>query len=165
MRRKNRLVIVASLCAMSLLIVGALQAQESEKRVQMKDLPPAVRKTVEEQSKGATIRGLSKEIEAGKTYYEAELTVQGHGKDVLIDSAGKVVEIEEEVQLASLPPAVKKTIEKSAAGGKIGKIESITKNGNLVAYEAQLVKAGKKSEVKVAPDGKVIAPRKKEAKP
>jgi uncharacterized membrane protein YkoI len=143
------------------LFVGATRAQENEQSVKMKDLPAAVQKTVQEQSKGATVRGLSKEVENGKTYYEVSLKVSGHNKDVLIDSTGAVVEIEEEVALASLPPAVRATIEKNAGKGKIVNVESITKNNALEAYEAHVRTAGKESEIKVAPDGTLIPPEKK----
>lgn len=50
-----------------------------------------------EQSKGATIRGFSQEKESGQTYYEAELMVNGHTKDVLVDANGSVVGVEEQV--------------------------------------------------------------------
>ncbi len=131
-------------------------AQNSEKKVKMADLPEAVRKTVQEQSKGATLRGLAKEVENGKTFYEAELKVNGHNKDVLMDESGSVVEIEEQVSLSSLPAEVKATILKAAGSGKITAVESITKNNTLDAYEAHLTKAGKKSEIKVGSDGKLI---------
>ena len=147
-------VLPAFLLATSLLVFG--NAQGSEKKVKMKDLPKAVQKTVQEQSKGATISGLSKEVEHGKTYYEVELKVSGHGKDMLIDPAGAIVEVEEEVTMASLPAAVKAAIEARAGKGRIVKIESITKNNALVAYEAQVNTAGKKSEIKVGPEGKSI---------
>jgi uncharacterized membrane protein YkoI len=116
-----------------------------------------VEKTVAEQSKGATIRGFSKEVEKGKTYYEAELTVNGHGKDILMDEKRNVVEVEEEVALNSLPAAVKEGLEKAAGSGKISKVETLTKNGKLVAYEAAVKTGTKKSEVQVGPDGKKLA--------
>jgi uncharacterized membrane protein YkoI len=122
----------------------------------MKDLPKAVQKTVQEQSKGATISGLSKEVEHGKTYYEVELKVNGLGKDVLIDPTGAIVEVEEQVTMASLPPAVKTAIEAKAGKGKIVRVESVTKGNSLVAYEAHVNTAGKKSEIKVGPEGKPI---------
>lgn len=128
-------------------------AQDTETRVKMKDLPPAVQKTVLEQSKGATIRGLAKEVEGGKTFYEIELKVSGHTKDVLIDPAGTIVTIEEQVTLASLPPAVRTAFEKQAGKGKILLVESITRNDSIVAYEAHVKTAGKESEIKVKPDG------------
>ena len=122
----------------------------------MKDLPAAVQRTVREQSKGATIRGLSQETEKGKTNYEVELRVNGHNRDVLIDPSGAVVEIEEQVTLASLPPAAKKTIERNAGGGRIGMVESITRGDAVVAYEAHVRKAGKSLEIMVSPDGQLI---------
>ena len=150
---QNTRVLPAVLLATSLLFGTALA---SEKKVKMKDLPEAVRKTVQEQSKGATIRGLAKEVEDGMTFYEAELTVNGHNRDVLIDRTGAVVEIEEQVALSSLPAEVKATIQKAAGKGKITSVESITKNNTLEAYEAHVNTGGKKSEIKVAPNGTLI---------
>jgi hypothetical protein len=144
------------------LVIGTLlaalswlgQAQDTEVKVKMKDLPAAVRKTVEEQSKGATLRGVSKEVESGKTYYEAELKVGGHGKDVLIDPSGAVVMVEEEVAMTALPAAAGESLSKSIAGAKLVKLESISRNNAIVAYEATIKKSGKTSEIKVSPDGK-----------
>lgn len=146
----------AFLFGLSLVFSANAFAQNSEKPVKMKDLPEAVRKTVQEQSKGATLRGLAKEVKDGKTFYEAELKVNGHNKDVLIDPSGAVVEIEEQVALASLPAEVQATIKKGAGKGKITAVESITKNNTLEAYEAHVTRAGKMSEIKVAPDGELI---------
>jgi hypothetical protein len=131
-------------------------AQDTETRVKRKDLPPAVQKTVLEQSKGASIRGLSKEVAGGKTFYEVELKIGGHTKDVLMDPAGAIVTIEEEVTLASLSPAVRGALEKGAGKGKIRLVESITENNFIVAYEAHVKTAGKESEIKVKPDGTLL---------
>jgi len=48
--------------------------QETERRVTMKDLPAPVQATVKKESKGAVIRGLSKEVKNGQTFYEVELS-------------------------------------------------------------------------------------------
>jgi len=156
MKRQNLTAVIASVVALNLLLFGVVFGQDSEQRVKMKDLPQAVQKTVQEQSKGAKVKGFSKEIEHGQTYYEVEMKVNGHGKDVLIDPNGAVVEIEEEVALASLAPDVRVTIEQNADKGKVLKVEAITKNNALVAYEAVVQKGGKKSEIKVNPDGKLV---------
>jgi hypothetical protein len=142
--------LAAGLAAMS-----AIQAQE--KKIKREDLPPAVEKTVAEQSKGATIRGFAQEVDKGKTYYEVQLTVNGHGKDISMDEKGDIVEVEEEVALDSLPPAVKEGLLKAAGAGKIGKVESLTKKGTLVAYEAVVRTGAKRSEIQVGPDGKKLA--------
>ena len=140
---------------LGILTIGFLfsaSEQDTETRVKMKDLPAAVQKTVLEQSKGATVRGLTKEVEDGKTFYELELKVNGHTKDVLMDPAGAIVTIEEQVTLASLPAAVRTAFETQAGKAKILLVESITQNNAIVAYEAHLKKAGKESEIKVKPD-------------
>ena len=104
----------------------ASSAVGAGKKVAMKDLPPPVQKAVAEQSKGAVIRSLTKEVENGKTEYEAELTVNGHGKDISFDSAGKIVSVEEEVTLESLSPAVRATHQVWCKGARFwaGEIDS-----------------------------------------
>jgi hypothetical protein len=144
-------VIAATLCALP------SPAQEHEKKINRSDLPRAVEKTVAAQTQGATIRGFNQEKENGQTYYEVELTVNGHSKDILIDPAGAVAEVEEQVDFASLPAAVQSGLQAKAGNGKLGKVESITKHDKLVAYEAKVMTNGKRSEVQVGPDGKPLA--------
>jgi hypothetical protein len=62
-----------------------------------------------------------------------------------------------EVALSSLPPVVKDGLTSAAGAGTIGKVESLTKKGKLVAYEAVLQNGEKRSEVQVGPDGKKLA--------
>ncbi len=128
-----------------------------EKKIQRSELPRAVEKTVAAQSQGATIKEFSEEKENGQLLYEAEMTIDGHSKDVSIDASGAVVEIEEQVSLDSLPGPVKSGLEAKAGPGKIVKVESITKHGKVVAYEAQILTAGKKSEVQVGPQGNPLS--------
>lgn len=135
---------------------AALAAQENEKKIQRSDLPAAVEKTVAAQSQGATIKGFSQEQENGQTYYEAEMMVGGHTKDVLITKDGSVAEVEEQVEFDSLPAAVKEGLQNKAAHGKIVKVESLTKHDRIVAYEAKVQADGKKKEIQVGFDGKPL---------
>ena len=137
-------------------IVSMLAFADGEKKMQVKNLPPAVQATVKEQSKGATIRGLAKEKEKGKTLYELELKVDGHNRDMMIDESGKIVSIEEQVELKDLPAAVQATILKQTGKGKIIIIESLTETGTLIGYEAAIKTGGKSREVKISPDGKLM---------
>ncbi|HWZ96418.1 MAG TPA: hypothetical protein VN025_01525 [Candidatus Dormibacteraeota bacterium] len=138
------------------LFVCASGSLAQEKQIKRADLPPAVEKTVVAESAGATIKGFAMEKEKGETFYEAEMTIGGHSKDVLISASGAVVEVEEEVALDKLPAEVKAGLEAKAGKGKILKVESLTKQGKLVAYEAKVLTSGKKSEVQVGPDGKQL---------
>jgi hypothetical protein len=144
----------AILLASVLLFAGLAVAQE--KKIKRSDLPPAVEKTVATQSAGATVKGFSKEVEKGQTLYEAEMIVNGHTKDILIDTNGAIVEVEEEVAMDALPAEVKAGLQAKAGEGKLVKVETLTKQDKLVAYEAQVTKGGKKSEVQVGPDGKPL---------
>jgi hypothetical protein len=132
-------------------------AQAQEKKIKREDLPPAVEKTVAEQSQGATIKGFSTEVDKGKRLYEMELTVKGHGKDISMDKDGKIVEVEEEVAMDSLSSKVKAGLTTAAGSGTITKVESLTKEGKLVAYEADVKSGPKHSEVQVGPNGEKLA--------
>lgn len=148
----QRMTSVAVLAGLAM--AGVLAGQE--KKIKRSDLPAAVEKTVVAQSEGATIKGFTREKEDSKTFYEAEMIVKGHTKDVLMDETGAVVELEEEVVFDALPAEVKAGLVSKAGMGKIAKVESITKKGKLVAYEAQVVTNGKRSEIQVGPDGKSL---------
>jgi hypothetical protein len=137
------------------MMTSVLKAEE--KTIKRSDLPTSVEKTVAEQTTGATVKGFTKEVENGKTVYEVELTVNGHGKDIAIDALGNIIEIEEEVDITTLPPAVKEGLTKAAGKGTISKVESLTKKGKLVAYEAVVKTGSKNSEIQVGPDGKKLA--------
>jgi len=132
-------------------------ANGQEKKLKREQLPPEVEKTVARESEGATINGFSTEIEKGKRLYEVELTISGHSKDISMDKNGNIVEVEEEVSMDSLPSTVQDALKKRAGAGTIGKIESLTKNGKLVAYEAHVKTGAKRSEIQVGPNGEKLA--------
>ena len=141
---------IINFAAASLLLIPALSAADT--KVKMADLPPAVQAAVKEQTKSATLVGLVKETENGKTTYEAETTVNGKTRDVAFDKTGAIVAVEQEVDVDSIPAAAKAAIQKKVGTGKLTKVESVTE-GKAVSYEATIVKAGKSSEVGVNADG------------
>jgi uncharacterized membrane protein YkoI len=150
---RARLVVLSLVTGLAVLT----SAQAQEKKIKREDLPPAVEKTVAAQSQGAAIKGFSSEVEGGETLYEVELTMNGHGKDISMDKDGKIVEVEEEVTMDSLPPQVKAGLTKAAGSGTITKVESLTKGVKLIAYEADVKNGSKRSEVQVGPNGNKLA--------
>lgn len=146
-----------SLAALVIGLATVSVAQAQEKKLKREQLPPAVEKTVATESQGATINGFATEVERGKRLYEVELTVSGRSKDISMDKNGKVVEVEEEVTMDSLPATVQDGLRKAAGPGTIGKIESLTKSGKLVAYEAHVKTGTKRSEIQVGPNGEKLA--------
>ena len=136
----------------SLALCAAVAAEKGETRVALKDLPPAVQKTVAEQTRNAKVIGISKEEENGKAVFEVETKVNGKGRDMLIDSAGAVVEVEQEIDMAALPNAARGALLKLSEGGKITKVEALTKGGKTT-YEAAIKKNGKTTEATVTAEG------------
>lgn len=142
-----------SILLSSLLLAAFVRAQDNETRVQFKDLPAAVQKTAKQQEpSGATVRGYSKEIENGRTFYEAETRVNGKNRDILMDESGAVVEIEQQIEIGMVPAPAMRGLKKQAGGANILHVESVTK-GERVSYEAMILRDGKKKEIAVNADG------------
>lgn len=127
-----------------------------EKRIQKSDLPTAVQKAMKQQIAGSTVRGYSTEVEDGQQTYEIETIRNGHTRDITFAADGRILEIEEQVELRSLPARVRDALKAKAASGDITKVESISKKGKLLAYEAKINKSGKKHEFQVGPDGETL---------
>jgi uncharacterized membrane protein YkoI len=124
------------------------------KSLQLKDLPPDAQKTVQDTLKGGEIKNISKEVEKGVTQYEVESMLNGKHRDFNVDAKGKLIVIEEEVDIASIPAAAKAAIEKKVAGGKLTMVEALDKGNGVTLYEAAYTtKAGKKSSILVKADG------------
>lgn len=128
-------------------------ADAGEKKLSVKNLPPAVRATVEAESRNATVKGLSSEKEHGKTVYELETLVNGRTRDLMIDAAGKVYVVEEQLDVDKAPAPVRAALE---AKGKILTLESVQENGTT-RYEGQVQpKTGKKITLELDANGKPI---------
>jgi hypothetical protein len=129
-------------------------AGAAAKSLQVKDLPAAVQKTVQDTLKGGEIKNISKEVEKGVTQYEVETMLNGKHRDFNVDAKGKLVVVEEEVDMANIPATAKAAIEKKMAGGKLKMVETVDKGDGVMLYEASYTsKAGKNAAVLVKADG------------
>jgi uncharacterized membrane protein YkoI len=125
----------------------------AESKVSLKNLPPAVRATVEAETKNATVKGISKEKEKGQTVYELESIVNGRTRDLMIDSAGKVYIVEEQIDADKAPAPVRAALE---ARGTIVTLESVLESGKTT-YEGRVrTKGGKKLTMELDADGRPI---------
>lgn len=134
-----------------LVLIGTTPAHAAEEHaVQLTQLPAAVQKAIKAYvaEHKATLRGTSAETEHGAQRFEAEMRVDGVGRDVTFDHTGAVVSVEEVITVRQLPAGARAAIEKAAQGGRIGTVEMITE-GSTVSYEAHITKSGKTSELKV----------------
>ena len=134
-------------------LVLCFSAAFARKKLALKDLPPAVQQTVQAELKGGEIRNIGKETEHGVTQYEIETMLNGKHRDFDVDTKGKLVEVEEETAIDSLPAPAKAAIMKKVADGKLGMVELFMRGGETM-YEAEYTtKTGKKREVLVKADG------------
>src|SRR5262249_50326630 len=75
---------------------GVARAQEKKsKTLQLKDLPPSVQKTVQDNLKGGAIKNIGKEKEDGIEQYEIETTVNGKARHFNVDVDGRLLVGEE----------------------------------------------------------------------
>jgi hypothetical protein len=133
-------------------------AGEQESSMTIESLPPAARQTAREQSRGAVVRGVSQEVdEQGRTVYEVAMKVDGRVRDIIVGANGELLVVEQEVPLGSLPGPVRSAVVKAVGKRKLLLVESVTKAGALVLYEAHVEAGGKTLEIKIDPRGKVLA--------
>jgi uncharacterized membrane protein YkoI len=66
------------------------------------------------------------------------------------------------VTMTELPAAVRATLERESAGGKVTEIERETKNGKTT-YSADMTVAGVEWDIAIAEDGSVISKEKEHA--
>jgi hypothetical protein len=139
-----------------LLLAGAEAAEAPTQEVQttLAGLPAVVRRVAIQESKGATVVGISREVDEGATVYEVAMKVNGRSRDIIIGADGTVEIAEDQVLITELPPAVRATLEKHAAMKKILLIETVRQRGNLAYYEAQLLSGKRTLELKIGLDGK-----------
>jgi uncharacterized membrane protein YkoI len=158
---KRLLVICSAVAALALVVTaqGSKAAETPKKaaaparRLEMKDLPLAVQKTIRGESKGAEISNIGKETEHGVAQYEVETILGGKHRDFNVDTKGVLLLVEEETSLDSIPLAAKAAILKHVADGKLGVVE-LFKRGGETMYEAGYIgKNGKRHEVLVKADG------------
>lgn len=131
-------------------------ASVAEDRLKKSDLPANVQKTADEQSAGATVLGYTKAIEHRHVVYEVQLMFGDHMKDVTIDPQGNILEVEEQIDPDVLPANVFHGLSAQARKGRLAKVESLSKHGKIVAYEAQVITDGKQSEIQVGADGQKL---------
>jgi hypothetical protein len=147
------------MCIVAGLFIGVMaQAgdQATEKKLNKSDLPPAVQVTADRESAGGKVTGYSQGTDDGQIVYQVEMTTNGVPREVLIGSDGTVLAVQSEVQWDQLPADVQNGLKEQAGSNKLGKVSSVTKNGNVVGYETFVTRDGKREEIHVGPDGKLM---------
>ena len=138
--------------AFALCLSGAVFAQES--KIKANDVPaPALAAATKAYPK-AQIKEWEKNVEDGKTTYEATRTDGAAKWQVVYEASGAFVAREEVIPVASLPAAVRDAVKVKYPKATVHSAEKIT-GATATEYEVGLNNAPKK-EVVVASDGKIL---------
>jgi hypothetical protein len=97
-------------------------------------------------------------LAGGRHTYELELLKDGRSRDITFDPDGNVLEVEEQIDFASLPKPVAAAIQKEVGTDHLGKIESLNREGTLISYETTVARNGKRREIAFRPDGFAMKP-------
>ncbi|HJQ97449.1 MAG TPA: hypothetical protein VJ826_03990 [Candidatus Polarisedimenticolaceae bacterium] len=124
--------------------------------------PPApVVEALHKRFPGATIEKWSKENEHGVVLYDVEFLQDGHKLEADVKQDGTIDNWEREIPESELPEAARAGALAAHPGAKILQVMACTRvaggRDELEGYEILLQPPkGKKAEVTVAPDGKVL---------
>jgi len=141
------------LTSATILLISFTAGGIAAKKLTIQDLPPDVQKTVQAELKGGEIKSIDRETENGVTQYEVETIRNGKHRDFEVDLKGKLLVVEEETTIESLPAPAKAAILKKVADGKLGMVEQVLKGGETMFEAAYTTKTGRKHEVVVKSDG------------
>jgi hypothetical protein len=145
-----------------LIATTGLCRADDEEKVPLDKLPKAVTDAVKKKFPKAELVSAEKEKEDGKIVYEVNFKNEGSTIEAIVTPEGKILVIEKEITVKDLPKAVADALESKYARATIKKVEEISKEDKITAYEVLLVTEKKKTlEVQFSPEGKVIQEEKK----
>lgn len=145
-----------TVAALALCLGAGVTAQQAKKPAAKGQPPAAIQQAFQTAYPNAKITKTSKETEGGKTVYEVESVDQGLNRNLIYNLDGTVVEIEEQISPADLPPPVSEALKKLYPKATITTAEKLTR-GQTVQYELA-IKGAPKKEVAFTPDGKLVPP-------
>jgi len=131
--------------------VGVVMAGDARK-LSLDQIPAEARETLLHLADGAQIVAVEREKERGVELYEAEWRVNGKEAEAAVTASGDLVKMEQEVDAAALPDAVKATAAKHFPAEAKLECDKMT----MVVYEIEAKVNGKEKEILVLPTGKML---------
>lgn len=128
------------------------EKQDGEVAVSWDKVPEAAQKCIQAQLGTNAPSKITQETEDGFTLYEAAQNVNGQLKEVKLGENGQLLEVEDAISLADLPPAVKATIEKKAPKAGIKEVVRVT----CYYYEIEVGDGEHPEELKILGNGQEV---------
>lgn len=152
-------------------VPGAISARIPTMRLE--EVPPAVRKTIEQHAAGRKVADIDRETWDGKTVFEVEFAQTGRNEQIHVGEDGTLLKQEGKTPAArsttagdlkgpmigtrfsDTPVAVQATIKREANGAEIADIDKERRDGRVL-YEVEFKNPGKNIEIHVAEDGSIV---------
>lgn len=138
----------------------ATSAGFADEKVPLSEVPPAAVDAVKKKFPGAEIRDrVEKETKKDGVYYEFEMLKDGRKIEAEVSPEGRFREIETDLTASDLPKVVADALAQRFPENQIRKAkEEIKFRGEQETkiYEIDITADGKKLEVKIDPDGKIL---------
>ena len=147
--------LITTIAIILLIVFG--QANADEKEVSKQQVPKTVLEAFEKAYPNAKEIEFEKEIIDGKAVYEVEFKENDREYEVLYDSDGVIVQIEETLDAKALPESIVQAISKAYPKATIEDAEKVMKpDGTVIAYEVEIKSEGKKLELELDANGKIL---------
>jgi uncharacterized membrane protein YkoI len=148
-------------------LFGLTTARSGEEKFPLDKLPKAVVDALKARFPGAELKGVEKEKDGDKIFYDVTLKHKGGNFEVSVTPEGEITTIERQIDAKDLPKKVTEALASKYPKATYKMIEEVykvkDKKEKLAYYEVAVVTADKKKlEVLVAPDGTFVKEEEKE---
>ena len=147
--------------ALAVTLTAALCVEADEdQRIKLDDCPPAVKKTLELEAKGAKIENVNKVTEDDETTYWTSVAIGGKRYHLGVDDEGTLKEMgleiaEPELAFKNCPAAVQATLHRESNNARFDVVAKNLKYGTTI-YEAEVSIEGKEYSLVVSEKGTLI---------
>ena len=93
------------------------------------------------------------DVSGTDTTWKIELMISGLGRDITFNSAGNVIEVEQEVFPNSLAPEIQHAVEAASQGDHLTQVRMLSREGKFVGYEVAFNHKHHRREISIGPDG------------
>ena len=119
------------------------------------DIPEAILKAFQNEYPDAKITGFEQETDDSIIVYEIECTDGDTEKDVILSAEAKIIQVEQEIAVSSLPESVTKAALSAFPGAEIEEAEIVSRD-SIVEYEIVLEVGEKEIEALISADGTIV---------
>ena len=133
----------------------AIKADVTEKKIKFSQVPQAVVDSFQSHFPGSTVQGQLRQTREKVVYYVIEAEDSVRDRSVVFEEDGRIVEVQESMELAALPSALHDSVMVKYPSAVFRSAESITRDRH-VEYDILMDVGKRKVEVIVNSAGKVF---------